>query len=140
MFKLIILFAALAACSSRTSRPELVRSEPLPPPVREALHDRMIEHGDDMESLLWSALMLDHETAASIAERIAETPRIAGGTAGLPPRFFDYQDQLHDGAAALRRAALARDDAAIGREFARISGACIGCHSLYLQLPPVPEK
>lgn len=133
--------------TQRPERPGLVRSEPLPELARKVLHERMTEHGDDMESLLWSVLMLDHDTAASIAERISRTPKLSRPdrdpntvNAALPERFFELQDQLYDGAAELRRAALARDDAAVARTYAKISSACISCHSLYLRLPPVPEQ
>lgn len=132
----------------RRERPKLVRSQPLPKLARDVLHDRMTEHGDDMESLLWTVLMLDYESAATIADRIGKTDKLSRPepsdnttlNAALPDRFFDYQDELYDAANALRDAARAKDDAAISEQFNRISRACLGCHSLYLKLGPVPEQ
>ena len=34
----------------------------------------MLDHGDNMESLLWSVLMLDHETTETLAEWLATSP------------------------------------------------------------------
>jgi cytochrome c556 len=129
-------------------RPRLVRSEPLPKLARDVLHDRMTNHGDDMESLMWTVMMLDYESAASIAERIARTDKLSRPepddpttlNAALPQRFFELQDELAAAAAELHIAAEKRDDAAIAASFGRISRACVACHSLYLELGPVPEQ
>ncbi len=129
-------------------RPRLVRSEPLPALARQMLRDRMSDHGDDMESLLWTVLMLDYESTASVADVLIDKPKYARPPAGdkstlnsqLPPAFFDFQDSLYESASALSSAALKADDDAIVKHFNELSATCIGCHSLYLRLPSKPEK
>jgi hypothetical protein len=108
-----------------------------------ALRHKMLDHGDDMESLLWSALMLDYESTAAIADRMAQAPTLSRAGPGqedtinalLPPEFFTLQDQLSKSIANLKLAGTAKDDAALASEYAKVAETCIQCHSLYLQLP-----
>jgi hypothetical protein len=124
-------------------RAQLERGEPLPVLVRSLLRKNMIEHGDNMESLLWTALMLDHETTELMARQILGQPRMsrptpaAGETLNdsLPPRFFELQDALYEHAEDLRRAAGARDDIGMARAYGKLAETCVTCHSLYLTLP-----
>ncbi len=126
-----------------TSRPMLLRPKPLPKLARLALRNRMQNHGDDMESLLWSTLMLDYESTDGIAARMANAPTLSRPTdadldtinAMLPPEFFGLQDQLATSIAGLRAAAKAKDDAALATQYGEITQTCIRCHSLYLRFP-----
>ena len=46
----------------------------------------------------------------------------------------DLQDEFYSRADALGRAAKSRDDAKIAETFSEVGGACIACHSVYLNL------
>jgi hypothetical protein len=124
-------------------RSRLERGEPLPELARNVLRKNMLEHGDNMESLLWTALMLDHQTTELMARQILGQPRMsrptpaAGETLNdsLPPRFFELQDALYEHAEDLRRAAEARDDMGMARAYGKLAETCVTCHSLYLMLP-----
>ena len=128
---------------TETTRPALIRPKPLPKLARLALRNRMQNHGDDMESLLWSTLMLDYESTDGIAGRMAEAPTLARPTtadldsinAMLPPEFFGLQDQLASSIQALRVAAQAKDDVALATQYSEVTQTCIRCHSLYLRFP-----
>lgn len=128
----------------KRTRGPLVRQDPLPALIRQELKTRMTEHGDDMESLMWSALMLDYDSVSAISRFLADAPRLsrpgpaaARGTLNeaLPPRFFDLQDELHQAATDLLVAAQKNDDAAIAKHVGRITTTCISCHALYLRMP-----
>lgn len=159
MFRLSAVFSLaillFAACSSsnnhedtapppRTSeRARLKRAEPLPKLALDLLRKNMVEHGDNMESLLWSALMLDHQTTELVARQILAQPRMsrptpaAGQTLndGLPAQFFDLQDRMYEAAEELRKAAEARDDVGTAQAYAKLAETCVTCHSVYLSLP-----
>jgi hypothetical protein len=127
----------------RPERPHLKRGQPLPAPVRTALRQIMTDHGDDMESLLWSALMLDYESTEAIADRMVSSPsfsRPGPGSEGtlnehMPAAFFELQDELEKATANLRKAANEKDDAAMASEYSNVARTCISCHSLYLKVP-----
>lgn len=115
---------------------------PLPLLARDVLVEPMRTHGDNLESLLWTTLMLDHESTATIATWIAEEPRLSRPrealdifNAALPAGFFVLQDELYASADQLARAARNEDDAGVADAFSRLAGTCIRCHSLYLRMP-----
>jgi len=126
-----------------TPRKGLRTPDHLPPLARRILHEQMLRHGDHAESLLWSALMLDHEAAQEIAGWVASEVTIARPIAGhedalnslLPAAFFAQQDALRAAAKRLGDAARARDDAALGQAYGELTQTCVACHSLYLRLP-----
>jgi cytochrome c556 len=129
-------------------RPELVREQPLPPLARRSLRHVMIRHGEDMESLLWAALMLDYDTASVLASDMVAEPRIARPSPGdadtlnvaFPAAFFAYQDRLAAAQRALADAARARDDAALARAYGTLAETCIGCHAVYVRAPMAAER
>jgi hypothetical protein len=135
--------SASDAASPKRALPKLVRSQPLTTEARMALRSLMLDHGDDMENLLWSALMLDYEGTAAIANKMSQAPTLSRAGVGqedtinalLPPEFFKYQDQLKASIADLRSAAQAKQDGAMADEYARLAKTCIQCHSLYLRFP-----
>ncbi|MEM9491025.1 MAG: hypothetical protein AAGC55_17885 [Myxococcota bacterium] len=157
IFFALVLLAALApvSCSKNGggeaqspaapggSRPALERAEPLPDIARDLLRENMIEHGDSMESLLWSALMLEHEMTEVVVAQILGQPRMARPSSGdadtvnaaLPAEFYDLQDQMFSAAEELRLAAAQRDDIATARFYAQLTETCVTCHALYLSLP-----
>ncbi|WP_428262402.1 cytochrome c [Haliangium sp.] len=130
-----------------SERPVLERAEPLPKLARDLLHDHMIDHGQSMENLLWSALMLDHAAVVVNAQELQAAPRIgrplegAGDTLNdaLPARFFDLQDEMHAAAGALEAAARAQDDDGVAEAYGRLARTCVSCHALYLRIPGQPE-
>jgi cytochrome c556 len=124
-------------------RPGLDRETPLPALARKLLLDNMWNHGEAMENLLWSALMLDHELTEMNARKMLASPKMsrpvpeAGETLNdhLPMTFFELQDQMYVAAQDLADAANARDDAGSADAYARLAKTCIGCHSVYLRIP-----
>jgi len=122
----------------------VARSDPpaagvLPPEARMMVWPKMKRHGDDMEVLIWSVLLLQKTGTAEVAERIASEPRMAPDVGDadvvnrrIPPRFFAFQEQLHVQALALRDAARGGDDTNIGDAFAELSRTCVQCHAAYL--------
>ena len=113
-----------------------------------ALRAKMRNHGDDIENLLWAAIMLDYESTAEIADRMADQPTLARAGAGqedtinaqLPEEFFELQSQLTASIGSLRSAARARHEGAIASEYSKIATTCIKCHGLYLRFPYPPEE
>lgn len=107
--------------------------------ARRLLSETMLTHGDNMESMLWSALMLDHESVATISEWMSEPPLLKRPdpstdkttASALPPLFFDFQDRLQTAAKKLQKTAVARDDAALGSDIAAVVETCVGCHALF---------
>lgn len=108
--------------------------------ARSVIHKRMMNHRADMQELTLAAVLLQYPKAAAAATRIANEPRlvrpIAGGendvNAAIPERLFVLQDELRLKAQALAAAAEKKDDAALARSYAELSGTCIGCHSSFL--------
>jgi hypothetical protein len=123
--------------------PALIRAEPLPQVARAALRERMQNHGDDTENLLWAALMLDFESTDGIAGMIAKVPTLTRPRADeldtinamLPPQFFDLQEQLDTEITKLQAAAKANDGNAVAVQYGKTVETCIACHSLFLQFP-----
>jgi hypothetical protein len=116
----------------------------LPAVVRDLLHQRMQRHADSMEMLLWSSINLQYELIVQRSEWLSLEPRITRpeqiGDADvinqlLPVRFFDLQDQLHQGAVDLAAAARRRDNEGIARAYGEMASTCIRCHGVYLRLP-----
>lgn len=154
----LVLVAAVSGCAKNSTqegakpevpaaaareRPRLERDEPLPELARDLLRKNMMEHGDDMEALLWAALMLDHPSTEAIARQILAEPRMsrptpaAGETLNdwLPERFFELQDRMYESAEELQRAAARKDDLGTASAYARLAETCVTCHSVYLSLP-----
>lgn len=156
-FMLGLYAAALVAChrgpasdtetvGSQARHPRLDRRQPLPEPARELLRDDMMRHGQTLEQLLWSAVMLEHAATADAARDLLTQPRIPrpAPTTGEPQRgqipmsFFDLQDRMYAAASELHRAATARDDMAAAKAYGDLTQTCIACHSIYLHLGAEP--
>ena len=124
-------------------RPSLERDTPLPALARELLLDTMWNHGEAMENLLWSALMLDHDMTQVNVQQILTTPRLsrpvteAGETLNdsLPPEFFELQDQMYAAAQQLADASRERNDVGTAAAYGDLARTCISCHSVYLHIP-----
>jgi cytochrome c556 len=128
--------------TATTPSGDLERTDDLPGAARQALHEPMRRHAENMEVLLRAALMLDYAGTAAIADRILDEPRVSRApgdpdavNAAFPPEFFRLQDQLYSAATELAAAARQRDDAALAGAFARLSRTCVSCHSIYLRMP-----
>ena len=110
-------------------------SDPLPKPTRDSLRAQMFEHGQNMDNLLWAAMMLDYERMRKIAEWIIErsdSATLRSSSPDIPHTFFALRDQLGDSAQRLREAALARNDTGIASSYGDLAESCIRCHSKYL--------
>jgi hypothetical protein len=130
----------VSASEAARRRPTLERSEPFPQAVRAALKRTMLEHGNNMETLLWGSLMLDYDLISSVSRLIVDQPKLSRPGADrttlnayLPSRFFELQERLHSTARDLDQAARSKDDEAIARNYGRLAETCVSCHSLYLR-------
>lgn len=133
--------AEAPAPAQRLPAPEHVSQE-----IRSELKGRMARHGETMQTLVRSVVLLDRPTIRSLANRIADEEIIARvGAAGgpkrpaLPPEFFAAQDELSTSARQLAAAAKeGGDDRAIADRFATVTRTCVTCHSAYLHGRPEP--
>ncbi|MEW5848106.1 MAG: hypothetical protein AB2A00_04800 [Myxococcota bacterium] len=102
---------------------------------------RMMRHGDDMEELIWSVLLLEHDQTEHLADSIASEPKVArplGMTgnevnAEIPERFFIIQDLLQERAGVLARTAAKGNDADIARAFGQLTETCVACHATFFR-------
>lgn len=125
----------------RLGLPDLRARADLPLEVREMLTLRMQRHGEEMSDLLLCVVMLEYETTARLAAKLAEEPKLGRPAAAergtlnaiLPPAFFVQQDALAESARALSRAARERDDQQLVISFSNLTKSCVGCHSVYRQ-------
>ena len=131
----------------KSQRPSLQRTQPLPKMARRLLTQRMIDHGDDMEQLQWSALMLDHESIIAITAHMASGPTLSKPRPGsedtlnamLPAEFFTLQEELENSMTLLANGARAKDNLAVADGYGTMVKTCIHCHNLYLDMP-IPEE
>jgi hypothetical protein len=105
----------------------------LPENVRKALRPRMAGHGDEMEELIWSVLLLERKQTRLLAQGMGGAERVAPGTAGVPQSFFRHQDNLLDQTRQLMRAAERKEDLEVARSFGRVMETCVACHSEFLE-------
>jgi cytochrome c556 len=136
------LLPLIAGAALLGSAPTLHLPEPasFPAAAREALHQRMSQHADQLEWLLSAALMLNYDLAATAATRLAEDPKLARPRPGdvdtlnaaLPKGFFDLQERMVKQARAVAAAARTHDDARIAKTVGRLTETCVACHSVYL--------
>ena len=124
---------------ARPPPPEPARAQ-LTPMARVLLQGRMRRHADDMAYLTRAVVGLQYARVEEAVAAIADEPTLArplGGddavNAALPPRFFTLEAALHREADALRTAARARDDAALGERFGRLAQSCVQCHAEFLE-------
>lgn len=133
--------APVPASNAPTGRRKLLREGSLSPVARQLIRSKMRQHGEQMENLFWSALMLDHESARLLADWIVELPRVSRPTgatddtlnASFPPPFFTFQDEMYRLAARVRDAASRERDDELARDFSALARTCIDCHALYLR-------
>jgi hypothetical protein len=115
----------------------------LPPPsdlspmARQLLRERMVRHGKTMSELVQSVIVLDYNEAARLSRDIAEEPRLGRPVspsdlnAGLPDKFFELQDELHERATHLAEVARTRNGAALAPAFGQLAETCVSCHRVY---------
>ncbi|MBL4635307.1 MAG: cytochrome c [Kofleriaceae bacterium] len=124
-------------------RVKLTRAKPLPMEVTSALKSSMLDHGDDMENLLWSTLMLDYESTSAMVDKKALAPMLSEVNTGgegtvnrlLPSKFFSLQAELRESLGRLKSAADSKNDTELAAEYGKVAESCIRCHSVYLNLP-----
>lgn len=118
--------------------------ERLPATARDLLHQRMQRHGDAMNGLVWSVVLLNYDLAAARAQEIADEPRLARPlqqdaselNSQLPEGFFEAQDKLAREAKEVATVARRRDATALSTAASQLMAACMGCHAAYLEAPP----
>ncbi len=124
-------------------RPRLKRASPLPKLARQLLNKRMHRHGEQMEKLLWAALSINRPMVKSLAQAIADEPRISKPSSNdlstlnhvFPKQFFALQEELRSQAVLLVAAADKSDDTAMAEAYGKLAQTCVRCHSLYLTFP-----
>lgn len=127
---------------------EAPRGPSITPAMRQAIHDRMIQHGRDMARLQRVTLDLEYDLIEQSSAWLAEEPAVprpevsdrALLRAGLPPRFFQLEAELRGKAIILRGAARVRDDEAIALAYGRLVETCVRCHSLYRAEERAPDR
>jgi hypothetical protein len=122
----------------------------LPPPDyldeagRAALSLQMRNHPDEMARLTTAVTLLDHTGAEAIAEWLLEEPMLPRSTSptdplrNLPQRLRDFDEQFHDQAKKLAKAAKSGDDAAVAARYGELTQTCVACHHAYLHPSPPP--
>jgi hypothetical protein len=115
----------------------------LPPLARDALHGRMLRHGQQLGALFVDAVLLNRAEVARLAGEIYDEPRLARPLAGdalegqLPDRFFQLQDELRAGAKRLVAAAAVDAPATkLADELGAFTKTCVACHDAYLHDEP----
>jgi hypothetical protein len=137
MKKLVLICAALLCAvlvegvllyRVRRARP-LREPDRLTETQRTALEDAMGRHGDDMTDLMFAVVLLDHATAAQLANALAESRAL---DASLSARFVALQADMKSRAAQVSAAAAAKDDARLSQAYGRLAESCVACHRVYL--------
>jgi len=130
------------------ARPVMQKPEWIPVEAREMLAARMRRHGEEMMFLVVSVLILSYDSAESMAQEIADEPKIGRPVDGetntinalLPPRFFEFQDELRDRADIVADAAHAKDHMRLVRAYGQLSETCVGCHATYMEAEPPSDE
>jgi len=124
-----------------TPSPHLPPSTYLPESARGLLHARMARHAVEMKAVGEAAILLDFDTAAASASRIASDANLARPigadatelNASLPPRFFELQDQLKASATRVAEAARAKNVDQFATAYSELTRGCVSCHGVYLR-------
>lgn len=109
------------------------------PPM--ALTAIMRDMGQDMQAVTDAITREDWPTVAAVAARIADHPqpplaekvRILAFIGKDTASFRDYDQQTHDAAQQLARAAQGGDGAGTITAFANVQTACLACHQRFRQ-------
>jgi hypothetical protein len=126
---------------SRRIAPErhLPVAERMPEVARAALTSQMHSHARGMMELVSTVTVLDYEAVQASVGRLIDEPRVArplsndASALQLPERFFELQDELRRHLEGVRRAAVARDSAALSDAFGAAANTCVRCHDAYLK-------
>ncbi len=141
--KTLLLAASLLALVAIARADSLWKPEPMSAAARRLVHDRMKDHGREMEQLLWDVLFLDYDgikrSGATIARNASPLDRHA---IELEPHvfFFTMQNQLKARALNLVEAASAQDGQNVSKAFGQLSETCVHCHIVYLEPSPVKRR
>lgn len=129
---------ATAARASAVAKPGPANG--LSPMARVLLQGRMRRHVDDMAYLTRAVVLLQYPRIEEAVALVADEPSLARPLGrddalneALPQRFFTLEETLHREATALREAARAKDDAAIGERFGKLAQTCVQCHAEFLE-------
>jgi hypothetical protein len=131
--------AAPAALSA--PRPSRLAPGALPAEAKLLLRERMHRHAEDAADLNWAVLVLDYESVAAVARRIADEPRIGRPpptaspdallNARLPDVFYLVQDELETRARALSEVAERQSPNAMAAAYGALTESCVRCHAVY---------
>ena len=133
---LFVLFALVAPLHGEPRH--LGEPANLSPAARRVIRERMERHGQDMEDLVWSVLLLDYANAARAASAMAAGARPLDRNAPELEHLvylFEMQDELRARALTLAEAASKRDPTAMEAAFKQVSETCVKCHVMYLSSP-----
>ncbi len=133
-----------ATVDNSKTRPKFKRTH-LPQRARSLLKKEMWLHGDTMESVFWSTLMLDYETIRLLTASMGDGQRIArpiddrSANAWFPQQFFDLQDQMFSLIGQLNKEAVAKNSAGIAQAYANLAKTCVNCHAVFLRISDKTE-
>jgi Cytochrome C' len=136
--KITIAICMLLGALSNTKK--LKKPDYIPSSARAILDERMERHAEAAMRLSMSVVLLEYGDTWEVAQSIVDEPGIARPRTGdidtinalLPPRFFEFQDQLKARAKELAEAAMQRNDTKLGAAYGKLTATCVACHSVYL--------
>ncbi len=146
------MLAAICSCAHQTAQQppqqdQLARAiaapdrvdppEPLAPPARALLKQRMAAHTRDMGSLMSAIMLLEYASIAIRAEAIADDANWARPLTGdatelnaqIPEKFYVRQDDLKTAARRLAAAARLHDPYKVADAYGRVAETCVRCHA-----------
>lgn len=101
--------------------------------AREQVRASMFAHGQNMEALLWSSLMLQYGTTKRISDWLAAQAAIEPeNAASLPSGFLEIRRELRESAELLSAAAAKSDGEGVAAAYGQLSEVCVRCHARYL--------
>jgi hypothetical protein len=100
--------------------------------ARRSVRSVMFEHGQNMENLLWSALMLRYEKTHKLAQWIADNATEVQPASDVPEEFYVMRTEMREAATRLAAAATKRDDKELAAAYGALSATCVSCHTKYL--------
>ena len=103
------------------------------------LKDVMQGLNADLQAVTYGIIMDNYELIATSAQAIAEHPtpdaailkKIVTHLGAEMPNFKSFDQQVHDTALGLQKAALDQDKEALLRYYNEIIVGCVGCHQSY---------
>jgi hypothetical protein len=103
------------------------------------LKDVMQGLNTDLREVTYGIVMEDYDLVAKSAQAIADHPtpdpallkKIVAHLGAEMPQFKGFDQQVHDTALELKKAAMAQDKEALLEHYNEIIRGCVGCHQSY---------